>query len=248
MRPITIEWPAPTTNTIASDALAVEGVPLQLNTNTSVYSPVTGTIQPAYQMATGTVRTIVLSAATGSIAGVSFTLNGLDQNQSLFTETINGDNPVSASFYATILNITPTTAITANVNIGLGTAGTTILQPMDQYNLNNNYSITYSDIDSDPFVLSIVPLYTIAAVQYFNYRDQMNIPTYLEDQTYYFPIPLNNPNVIVTPAGATTSPITGVQYAAINVVGIPLTGLLTSVQVTNTTGFKQTILQQGARF
>lgn len=240
MRPITLTWPASTTNTIATAATATINVPLVLNTNTYMASPATGLQVGVYKMPQNMVRNIVLSASSGSITGETFAVIGLDQNLQPLNETITGAT-AGVELYYIVLSVTPTSVLTAGVNIGYGNLGTTFLQKMDVYNLNNNYSLSYSIVSGS---IALTPYYTTQKIQYFENGVQKNIDTFSDNPSLYYQIPLTNANIIVSPAGSTAIPIT--TGISISVVGIPLSGLMTFV---NSAGsFTQTIIQQGARF
>lgn len=243
MKPIVINWGASgaNANVIVAAATATQNVALPFANPVYVATPTS--IQPvvAYTMPDGIIRTIAISAVTGSVAGVSFSIVGLDQNGNSLAETLVGTAP-SARQYKTILSITPTTAVTAIVNVGFGNAGSTVLTPMDVYNKNNNFTLAYNI----PGSASLIPYYTVNQVVSFVGTTQTIISTFAQNPTLYYPLPLTNANLIISPPTATASPVT--TTSSYSFVGIPLTGLLTIVGSTTTGSFTQTIIQQGAAY
>ena len=243
MKPTIINWTATGANTavVCSAATATQNVAL-LFAN-PVYVATATSIQPvvAYTMPPGIVRTLVVSAATGSVAGVSFSVVGLDQNGNSLVETLVGTTPGSRHF-RTVLSITPTTAITATVNVGLGNAGSTLLTPMDVYNKNNNFTLAYNVQGT----VSLAPFYTVNQVISFVETTQVVISTYTQNAALYYALPLANANFINSPPAVTTATIS--TTSSFSFVGIPMTGLLTIVGASTTAPFTQTIIQQGAAY
>jgi hypothetical protein len=242
MKPITITWAttASSVSLVSSAATATVDVPLLFAK--PIYVSTKTTTQPvvAYTLPNGIVRNIVIAAVTGSVAGVSFAVVGLDQNGNQLSETIVG-TAAGALHYKTILSVTPTTAITATVNVGLGNVGSTLLSPMDVYNKNNNFTLAYKVSGT----VSLSPYYTVNQVVDFVDGVQTIISTFVQDPTLYYVLPTTNPNLIDSPSTSTAVPVT--TTSAYSFVGIPLTGLLTSVGATSGS-FTQTIIQQGAAY
>lgn len=242
MKPFTITWDttASTTTAVVNGATATQNVPLTFRTPSYISTTPSGGPVVAYKMPVGTVRNIVLAAASGSIAGVSFSVVGEDQRGNALTETIVGAT-AGTLFYSAIHSITPTTAVTATVNVGLGQIGTTILSPMDVYNKNNNFTLAYKISGT----VSLTPYYTMNQVVSFLATQQIYIKTFVEDPSIYYALPVGNANFIDSPAASNVLPIT--TNSSYSFVGIPLTGILTSVAGT-TGSFVQTIIQQGAAY
>lgn len=242
MKPITITWPttASSVSIISAGATATQNVPLVFEK--PIYISTKTSTQPvvAYNMPYGIVRNIVIAAVTGSIAGVSFSVVGLNQNGDSISETIVGTTP-GTGIYASILSITPTTAVTATVNVGFGSVGSTILSPMDIYNKNNNFTLAYKVSGT----VSLSPYYTVNQVVDFINGTQTIIKTFVQDSALYYILPTTNPNLIDSPSASTAVPVT--TTSSYSFVGIPLTGLLTVVG-SSTGSFTQTIIQQGAAY
>lgn len=242
MKPITITWAttASSVSLVSSAATATQNVPLIFAN--PVYVSTRTTTQPvvAYTLPRGIVRNLVIAAVTGSISGVSFAVVGLDQNGNSLSETIVG-TAAGTLRYKTVLSITPTTAVTATVNVGLGNLGSTILSPMDVYNKNNNFTLAYNVTGS----VSLTPYYTVNQVIDFVNGIQTIINTFVQDPSLYYVLPTANTNLIDSPSTSTAVPVT--TTSSYSFVGIPLTGLLTVVGA-STGSFTQTIIQQGAAY
>src|SRR6187402_1971158 len=110
MKPIVIEWSSvsSTTSVIASAQAVTSGVSLNLNSNYSMPNPLigvqgnvpgnlvppygdspryslipnagTGAQLPGFKMPVGTVRSISITAASGSLGSTQFTVEGFDEN------------------------------------------------------------------------------------------------------------------------------------------------------------------------
>lgn len=269
MKPFVIQWPAATTNTVVSAGVIASGVALTFQTITYIpdssvsvqgnvpgnlvpiyadsprYSIIpnlgTGAQKPSFAMPRGNIRNISISAATGSVNAISFAVVGLDQNGDQRTETIigTGGTVQGTVHFSSIISITPASTSGATVNVGLGIAGYTSLYEADEWNKQNNYTIAYSNVSG---TISALPTFTINPIYSMVNGVPTRISTPDQNSTLYYPLQLNNPNVIATPSSASTAPVT--VNAAFSVVGIPMSGLFTTVTAT-TGSFDQTILQQG---
>jgi hypothetical protein len=272
MNPYIISWPPPTTNTVVNAEEFTINVPLTFanityvrnnsvsivgNTPGNLVPPYgnsprysitpnlgTGATKPSFEMPANTVRNISLSAGTGTIEGVVFTVVGLDQNGDTLTESITGTGGTAygTKFYKTVLSITPLNDPDTQgdtVNVGIGTSGTTCILAMDVWNKNNNYSIAY-EVSSNN--VSLTPYFTIVPVRTSINGSINMLSTITANPALYFQLPVANPNFIASPEEAAVIPI--VENCVFSFVGLPLTGLLT--RVTASTGsFSQVIIQQG---
>jgi len=275
MKPIVITWPsvASTETVIASSQSVTNGIPLTLNATNYIpnlsasgngenvpgnlvppysTSPLfgiipnlgTGGTSPVYQMPKGNVRSISIATASGSLGTTQFAVVGLDQNGNSITVT-GTPSTVEAYFFQTIISITPQATLSSgnNVHVGLGTGGTTSLIALDIWNKNNNYTISYT---SGTGVIQLTPYFTVNSA--YTYVDNVQVPiqTFAQNPQLYYILPVGNANFINSPSTATTLPFStissGVSYS---VVGLPMTGLLTSVSIASTASFTQTIIQQG---
>lgn len=263
MNPITIVWPSllDYEAIIVSSSAVTASVPLPLNVNSaipdstvSVQGYVPGNLVPpyadgprygmmpnlgtgaqlsTYEMPLYNVRSISITAATGSLGTTEFQVNGLDQNGSFITTT-GTPAVVELTFFKTIISIIPQATLAGGntVQVGLGADGFIPVLKMDTWNKNNNYTISYNEATES---MSVTPYFT---------TDKLvpPYPTLYSNPGVFYELPVNNVNIIVSPSSATTLPVTG--SASFSVVGIPLTGLTT--KVTDTTGvFYVTIIQQG---
>lgn len=257
MRPIVINWPAENFTIMGSSLSVSAGTPLALTTNSYAYNPISQSIVPAFQMPFGTVRGVVIQATSGSINTSVFTINGLDEYGNYITETITGGSSAflyGLKIYAYVFTITPTLTSSAILNVGYSSIGTTVLQTMDKYNKNNNYTISYQNVSG---TVRLTPYYTINPI--YSIGTQTGAPaistvmtpiqTFSVNPTLYYPVPIANINVINSPTA--TTPV--VDDQAISIIGIPLTGLMTVVAFsesgsTPSGSFTQVILQQGGKF
>lgn len=269
MKPIVIEWPSvnSTPSAIASAQTVTSGVPLALNYNYSQSNPLigvqgnvpgnlvppignsprysiipnlgTGAQTQGFKMPKGTSRSITIVASTGSLGTTQFAVNGFDENGNELSLT---GTPASFDgvIFQTVTSIIPQATLSSGntVIVGLGNDGYTTLIGMDVWNKNNNYTIAYAVIGT----VSLTPYYTVNSLYESVNGNVIKIPTIDQLPSIYYVLPVTNTNFIDSPSSSNVLPVT--TSSAYSVVGIPLTGLMTSVS--NTTGsFTQTILQQG---
>lgn len=269
MKPIAIEWSSvsSTTTSIASAQTVTSGVALALNYNYSQSNPLigvqgnvpgnlvpsvgdsprysvipnlgTGAQTQGFKMPVGTSRSISIVAAAGSLGTTQFQVDGFDENGNALTYT-----GTPASFDGIIFHVVTTIIPQATLSsgntviVGLGNDGYTTLVGMDVWNKNNNYTIAYAVSGT----VSLTPYYTVNSLYESVNGQVIRIPMIDQSPGMYYVLPVMNTNFIDSPSTSNVIPVT--TSSSYSVVGIPLTGLMTSVS--NTTGsFTQTILQQG---
>jgi hypothetical protein len=203
----------------------------------------TGGTYPVYQMPVGNVRSISITAATGSLGATQFSVIGVNQDGDILNVT-GTPATIETFFFQTVISITPLATLAGGntVEVGLGADGTTSLVTLDTWNKNNNYTIGY-EVGSGS--VSLTPYYTINRTYTYANGVQTPIETYVQAPLLYYVLPVGNANFINSPSSATTLPYTTASSAvAYSFVGIPMTGLLTHVS-SSTASFTQTIIQQG---
>lgn len=254
MRPITINFPAITTNSIvtASATAIPAGTPFVLNGG-ALSNIFTGQTTYYYDLPAGvSIAPMLVNNSANNYTGATFTFIGT----SVYGEPLNitrtgpaaNASNIVGGYFNKITSITCNQNIT-NLSIGLSGNGAIDIQT-DTWNLEAQYTLQYSEIESPGTTEYTVVYSAVNPTSFDNGIYQYN-PLF---ENTLFEIPLTNTaNVFLAPEANNTFPLT--SATSISIHGIPVSAFATFITYPNPSAaavgegsLKLTFLQQGARY